>query len=141
MMKPWRVAVVGGGPAGATCARLLARGGARVTLLEANPDQEKPCGGGVPSRALREFPELTDPVLPRRISTEVVLFGPSDVQARLRLRGGIHLFARRDLDAFLRARANAEGADVVEARVTSARRVAGGTWELSTDKGSTGPYD
>ena len=133
--------MVGGGPAGSTCARLLARGGASVTLFEGNPGQEKPCGGGVPARALREFPELTDPALPRRISTEVVIFGPSDVQARLRLRGGLHLFARRELDAFLRARARIEGAEVVEARVTSARRGAGGAWELSTDRGAAGPYD
>ncbi|MGH9870680.1 MAG: FAD-dependent oxidoreductase [Candidatus Polarisedimenticolia bacterium] len=141
MKKPWRVAVVGGGPAGATCARLLARSGARVTLFEASPGQEKPCGGGVPASALREFPELTDPALPRRVSTDVVMFGPSDVQARLSLRGGLHLFARRELDAFLRARARVEGAEVVETRVTSARRGAGGLWELSTDQGAAGPYD
>src|SRR5262245_58332615 len=141
MRSPWRVAVVGGGPAGATCARLLARGGARVTLFEGGPGQEKPCGGGVPARTLREFPELTDPALPRRVSTEVVLYGPSDVQARLSLRGGIHLFARRELDAFLRARAGVEGAEIVEARVTSARRGPGGLWELSTDRGAAGPFE
>lgn len=136
-----RIAVVGGGPAGATCARLLARAGASVTLFEARPSQEKPCGGGVPARTLREFPELTHPSLPRRVATEVLLFGPSDAQVRLTLRGGIHLFRRQELDSFLRARAEFEGAQVVLARVTAAARRADGTWELGTDQGPCGGFN
>ncbi len=135
-----RIAVVGGGPAGATCARLLARAGARVTLFEADPLEEKPCGGGIPARALREFPELGDRSLPRRVAAEVIVYGPSDESARLSLRGGIHLFARRELDGFLRRRAEIEGAAVVASRVRSARRGATG-WELETDAGSFGGFD
>jgi flavin-dependent dehydrogenase len=141
MSEAARIAVVGGGPAGSTCARLLARAGARVTLFEARPAQEKPCGGGVPARALREFPELTDPALPRRVAADVLLYGPSDDCARLRLRGGLHLFRRQELDAFLRARAQVEGAEVVRARVTAASRGPGGTWELRTEAGSFGGFD
>jgi len=140
-MEALRVAVVGGGPAGATCARLLARAGARVTLFEASPSHEKPCGGGVPARVLREFPELTHPSLPRRAATEVLLFGPADAESRLRLRGGLHLFSRRQLDGFLRARAEVEGAAVVAARVSSAARSASGAWELGTDAGRLGGFD
>jgi len=46
------VAVVGGGPAGAFAAYLLARAGARVTLFDHSHPREKPCGGGVTGRAL-----------------------------------------------------------------------------------------
>jgi geranylgeranyl reductase family protein len=46
------VAVVGGGPAGAFAAYLLARAGARVTLFDPSHPREKPCGGGVTGRAL-----------------------------------------------------------------------------------------
>src|SRR6266542_6439337 len=53
------VAVVGGGPAGAFAAYLLAREGARVTLFDPSHPREKPCGGGVTGRALA----LVAPVL------------------------------------------------------------------------------
>ncbi len=50
-MSPDDVAVVGAGPAGAWCAYLLARRGARVTIFDASHPREKPCGGGVTARA------------------------------------------------------------------------------------------
>src|SRR3972149_4045135 len=44
--------VVGAGPAGSTLARVLARGGVRVLLLDrASFPRDKPCGGGVSLRA------------------------------------------------------------------------------------------
>src|SRR6476469_6087702 len=47
------VAVVGGGPAGATAARLLAERGARVVLLEARRiPRPKLCGGGLTPKAM-----------------------------------------------------------------------------------------
>jgi geranylgeranyl reductase family protein len=53
------IAVVGGGPAGAFAAYLLAREGARVTVFDPSHPREKPCGGGVTGRALA----LVAPVL------------------------------------------------------------------------------
>ena len=51
------VIVVGGGPAGASAARELAAGGARVQLLDrARFPRNKPCGGAVSIRALDEIP-------------------------------------------------------------------------------------
>jgi geranylgeranyl reductase family protein len=46
------VAVVGGGPAGAFAAYLLAKRGARVRVFDPSHPREKPCGGGVTGRAL-----------------------------------------------------------------------------------------
>lgn len=48
------VAVVGGGPAGATAAHDLARKGYRVALLD-REGRIKPCGGAIPPKLLREF--------------------------------------------------------------------------------------
>ncbi len=57
--------VVGAGPAGAAAARGLAAGGARVCLLErARFPRNKPCGGGITTRALSRFPWL-EAALPR----------------------------------------------------------------------------
>jgi len=46
------VIIVGGGPAGAWAARLLAAAGARVRVLDASHPREKPCGGGLTARSL-----------------------------------------------------------------------------------------
>jgi menaquinone-9 beta-reductase len=51
-MPIYDVAVAGAGPAGAWCALRLARGGARVVLVDGSHPREKPCGGGVTGRAL-----------------------------------------------------------------------------------------
>lgn len=54
-----RVAVIGGGPAGATAAMLLARQGADVVLLEAKTfPRDKTCGDGLPPRALFHLSKL-----------------------------------------------------------------------------------
>ncbi|NLX57989.1 MAG: NAD(P)/FAD-dependent oxidoreductase [Phycisphaerae bacterium] len=53
------VIVVGAGPAGATCARLLAQAGCSVVLVDrASFPRKKPCGGWVNAAAFDEFPEL-----------------------------------------------------------------------------------
>ena len=51
------VLVVGAGPAGSATAIHLARGGARVLLVDkARFPRDKPCGGGLTGRALRALP-------------------------------------------------------------------------------------
>jgi geranylgeranyl reductase family protein len=58
------VAIVGGGPAGAFAAYLLAKRGARVRVFDPSHPREKPCGGGVTGRALA----LVAPLLVRDAS-------------------------------------------------------------------------
>ncbi len=136
-----RIAVVGGGPAGATCARLLAARGAEVTLLEGRADGEKPCGGGIPARGVSVFPLLADPSLPRRIVRDVVVYSPADRTARIRLDQGIHVFQRRRLDGFLRDSVRRAGADLIETLVRRIRRARSSHWELETEAGIIGPFD
>ncbi|PYT05544.1 MAG: hypothetical protein DMF60_11680 [Acidobacteria bacterium] len=49
------VAIIGAGPAGAHLASRLAAEGRDVVLFDPKGAWEKPCGGGVPTRAIREF--------------------------------------------------------------------------------------
>ncbi|MBL0965300.1 MAG: FAD-dependent oxidoreductase, partial [Blastomonas sp.] len=48
------VAVIGGGPSGATAANDLARRGLKGMLLDRD-GRIKPCGGAIPPRLLKDF--------------------------------------------------------------------------------------
>lgn len=120
------VIVVGGGPAGATAARRLAIGGARVVVLDkAAFPRNKPCGGGISARALGRFPYLDDAL--SRISTHWLsrlhLEGPGGRSALVTSGAPAALMIRRvELDAQLvRLAVDAgaslvTGADIVRAR-------------------------
>jgi geranylgeranyl reductase family protein len=105
------VAVVGAGPAGSTTAYRLARAGARVLLVDkARFPRDKPCGGGLTLRAVRELPFSVGPVV-----EDVV----ARVECRLNYarsfeRGSRELCLmtqRRRLDQFLVERAVEAGAE------------------------------
>ncbi len=136
-----RIAIVGGGPAGAICAAALASGGLDVDLFESSPAGEKPCGGGVPGAAVNEFQVLRDPSLARRVVREVHLHSPAGRVARLALHEGIHVFRRCELDAFLRAKARDGGASLHATRVLRILHSEAGRWVLETASGHHGPYD
>jgi flavin-dependent dehydrogenase len=73
--SPYDVAVVGAGPAGAVCARVLAEAGARVALVDRMaPPRYKTCGGGLVGRARRELGSLGDPAIERECFAAEVHF-------------------------------------------------------------------
>jgi len=106
------VAVIGAGPAGSTAAYRLSRAHARVLLIDkARFPRDKPCGGGLTMRAVRQLPFSVEPVVEDRIT-----------RARCRLRyGGVIeresdqvlclMTQRRRLDAFLVEQAVEAGAE------------------------------
>jgi geranylgeranyl reductase family protein len=114
--------VVGAGPAGALTAFHLSRARARVLLVEkARFPRDKPCGGGLTYRALRQLPFSVEPVV-----EDVV----SRVECRLQYgrtfarghRPLVVMTQRRRLDAFLVERAvdaGAEFRDGIRAQVES----------------------
>jgi geranylgeranyl reductase family protein len=107
--------VVGAGPAGSTCAYRLATAGASVLLLDrARFPRDKPCGGAVTARALRELPVEIDDVVERVVSR---------FELRLRHRRGFsrdatvplaYMTQRRRLDSHLLAHAVGAGAELRE---------------------------
>ena len=109
-MQSFDVAVVGAGPAGSLTAYRLASAGARVLLLDrARFPRDKPCGGGLTLRAVKELPFSVEPVV-----EDVV----SRVECRFRYgrsfeRGSGELCLmtqRRRLDHYLAQRAAEAGA-------------------------------
>src|SRR5690242_6353528 len=72
-METFDAAVVGAGPAGSTTAYRLARAGARVLLVDrARFPRDKPCGGGLTIRAVRELPVDVEPVVEQVIDRMAV---------------------------------------------------------------------
>src|SRR4051812_50149920 len=112
-MERFDAIVVGAGPAGSTAAFRLSRAGARVLLLDRERfPRDKPCGGGLTARAVRQLPVSVEPVV-------------EDVVRRCRLglrygtqfeRGSeqplVLMTQRRRLDAHLAEQAAAAGAQV-----------------------------
>ena len=67
-MERFDVAVIGAGPAGSVTAIHLARAGARVLLIDkACFPRDKPCGGGLTLRAVRQLPVDPGPVVEHEV--------------------------------------------------------------------------
>ena len=63
-MERFDAIVVGAGPAGSTAAYRLSRAGARVLLVDRERfPRDKPCGGGLTYRAVRQLPVSVEPVV------------------------------------------------------------------------------
>jgi geranylgeranyl reductase family protein len=104
--------VVGAGPAGSLTAYRLATGGASVLLLDrARFPRDKPCGGGLTYRAVRELLFSVDPVVEDVVDRFEFGFR---YRSRFERRGAapiILMTQRRRLDAFLAEKAAEAGAD------------------------------
>jgi len=106
------VIVVGAGPAGSTTAYRLARAGARVCLVDrARFPRDKPCGGGLTLRAVRELPFSVEPVVEDRVHTLELGFRYARRWSRRAEEPLVLMTQRRRLDAFLADRAAAAGAE------------------------------
>ncbi len=122
-MERFDVVVVGAGPAGSTAAHNLARAGARVALLErATFPRDKPCGGGLTGRALREVPVDVSPVVEHEVDRmELGLRYRRRISRRSRGRL-VAMTQRIRLDAYLAEQAAAAGADLRDGtKVTAVR--------------------
>jgi geranylgeranyl reductase family protein len=104
--------VVGAGPAGSMTAFHLARGGARVLVVDkARFPRDKPCGGGVTLRAVRQLPFSIAPVVEDEIEVLELGVRYRRRSARRLRRPAILMTTRRRLDEFLLDRAQEAGAE------------------------------
>ncbi len=108
-----KVLVIGGGPAGATAARFLAKSGIDVMLLEKNLSFVKPCGGGL---SLNAFDELGIPksVMKKEVKN-IRIISPKGEHVDIELKGGnMAIIKRGEFDKALRNLAEEHGAKVIE---------------------------
>lgn len=128
------IAIIGGGPAGATAAQTLLDAGAlgnalRVTLFEEKRGWEKPCGGGLPRKAVDRYPFLADALHVFTRVQEAELAAGNGEAARLHLNGALLVYSRAVLNQLLLGRAEASGAYVVPDRIRGFSRQ-GARWRL-----------
>jgi len=114
-----RVAVVGGGPGGASCADTLAQGGVETVLIERKMDNCKPCGGAIPLCMIGEFGLPVD-IVDRQVR-KMTMISPTnkEVQIGQTLKDDefIGMVRREVLDSHLRTRAGENGAQLINGLV------------------------
>lgn len=112
------VLIVGAGPAGATAARALALGGARVRVVDrAAFPRNKPCGGAISARVRARFPWIDQALdaIPVHGVSVLHLEGPSGGAMRVRSASPAVLMVRRvEFDRALLRVAQQAGAELVE---------------------------
>lgn len=107
--RVYDVAVIGGGPAGATAAEHAARAGLDVVLLD-KAGRIKPCGGAIPPRLIRDF-DIPQHLLVARVAS-ARMFSPTGRRVDMPIDNGyVGMVDREDFDAWLRQRAAASGAE------------------------------
>ncbi|MBN2042382.1 MAG: geranylgeranyl reductase family protein [Candidatus Aenigmarchaeota archaeon] len=132
MGKKFDVIIVGGGPAGSTCAYYLAKSGAKVALFDDSHPREKPCGGGVPKRFFDDF-EVPEHV-PSRVIDWIIVEDQHGHMVKLPQKFGGVTIMRRDFDHSLFLKAKKSGAVCIEERVISVQEKDG--WIVKTGKGT-----
>ena len=129
-----RVAILGGGPAGAFAAERLASAGLEVQLFDEKLAWEKPCGGGLTHKAYSQYPFLLDNPTPKRFVTETVLSAHHAGAVSLKLDDPLLIYSRIDLNRLLLDRAERAGAQIEKTRVLDIVRQGSG-WSVRTKSG------
>jgi flavin-dependent dehydrogenase len=132
------IAIVGGGPAGALAAEVVASAGRHVFLFDEKLAWEKPCGGGVTHKALQRYPFLAD--ARSKINSaehssikQCELISPAGKRVSFQLQHAVAIFSRLALNGLLLERARQAGADIKQERVTRILRTSEG-WLLTTPR-------
>jgi geranylgeranyl reductase family protein len=137
--RAFDVIVIGAGPAGAWTARRLAEQGVNVALVDGSQPREKPCGGGVTSRALRLVGHAVNAELASvKVRNARFIDSVRHLSADVRLGDADALIvaSRREFDGCLLSAARRSGADHLRSRLVSAQRD-GNLWRAETADGHT----
>lgn len=134
-IRETEIAIIGAGPAGAHLASRLAAEGRDVVLFDPKGAWEKPCGGGVPTRAIREFAFILESSnYPRKLVRRITMISPLERRVTLTLDEPFAVFSRQVLNSLVLDRAVQAGAEFVREGVADFSREPDG-WVISTTSG------
>ena len=141
-MQRFDVLVVGGGPAGSATAHHLASAGMSVLLADrATFPRDKPCGGGLTTRAFLQCPVDPTPVVEEEVDLVELRFRYAGSVVRRAQAPVIRMTQRRRLDAFLLDAAREAGVTVregVRVELSDGARVGGEPVAASVVVGADG---
>jgi geranylgeranyl reductase family protein len=124
------IAVVGGGPGGCWSAILLARRGHSVTLIDPQAPWEKPCGGGITTKALRQF-NIFASDLPRKNVEKITVFFGDKNSVSITPHLPLAIVSRKELARYLLDEAAGAGVRFLHDRVTQIHGH-GERWRIKT---------
>jgi flavin-dependent dehydrogenase len=101
----------------------------RILLFEEKLGWEKPCGGGLPFRALRRYPFLLDAAGPHNCIRDVEMVADGGESVCLRSREPLAVYSRAELNRMLLDRAGQAGAEVIVDRILDFRPSTAG-WRI-----------
>ena len=133
-MHQAEIAIIGAGPSGTHLASRLAASGRDVVLFDPKGAWEKPCGGGVPTRALREFEFILESTsYPRKLIHRVTLVSANNRRVSVTVERPFAIYAREVLNGLVLDRAIAAGARFIRQSVIDFSKDGDG-WLIKTDK-------
>lgn len=129
IQSAYDIVVIGGGPSGATAAKKLADEGRSVLLVD-REGRIKPCGGAIPTRAIRDY-DIPQSQLKARANAAQII-GPSGKKVAMEIGdvGYVGMVDRDVFDAWLRERAHDAGADYAVATFRSLEQNPDGTVDV-----------
>jgi len=98
----FEVGIVGAGVAGCSCAQVLGEAGVKVALLDHSHPREKPCGGLIEDRVVREF-DIPEELLENDVRW--ILADRFKFCIKLSFKPSVFLISRKNFDYYLLQRA------------------------------------
>lgn len=124
-----QIAVVGGGPSGSWASIQLAKRGHSVTLIDPLAPWEKPCGGGITTKALGRFGIFNSDLPRTNIDRITVYYGDAD-SVSLEPKSALSVVSRQELGKYLFEEAARVGVHIVNDRVNRIQEN-GNRWKIS----------
>ncbi len=131
IVESMRIGVIGARLAGSYLGLLLAKFGHDVLLFDDSADGEKPCGGGVTSKAIDTICWFKEHHLPHTVIETLRFITRDGRTSEMNLRSPLHIFARGVLDLAIRADAVAAGCRFIAQRALRFEERAG-HWIIHT---------
>ncbi|MBF0553992.1 MAG: geranylgeranyl reductase family protein [Nitrospirae bacterium] len=107
------IAVIGGGPAGATAARLLSRANRETILIERDLKNIKPCGGGLIGKAFTAF-DIPLSLIKKKVESIRIVSPKGNTHDISMNPAFLAIVHREEVDEAQRKAAAAEGAGIIE---------------------------